>query len=195
MPAGWKYDLNSKETLHEFCRFETVYRLSGGFNLVLDNLEAGAKIPPMAPLSIDFATRKATVVKNVKVAKDAASGDTAIKIAKGSLAYTGMILGTGSAGATVSAIDKSNESYDVLTLAAAFGVAVKEGVVLFEASAAGGTTVKNKANFLSYALTKVEAGATIDAAGRAFEIRESKLIAPVSEKDKATLKGFFIFTI
>jgi hypothetical protein len=194
MPAGFKYDLNAKETLHEFCRFETVYRLSGGFNLVTDNMAEGAVVPPMAPLSIDFATRKATVVKNVRIVDNAASADTTLKIAKRSLAYVGMIVGTGSAGATVSAIDKTNENYDELTLSAALGAAVSKGDVLFEAAAAGGTTVKNKANFLNYAFTKVQPGATVTAVGRAFEIRETKLIAPISEKDKSTLKGFYIFT-
>lgn len=195
MAAGFKYDLTPKESLPEFCRFETVYRLSGGFNLVLDNLEKGAKIPPMTPLAVDFTTRKATVVKNVKVVEDAAADATEIKVAKNSFAYVGMFLGTGAKGATVSAIDKSKPDYDVLTLAAAFDAAVKKDTVLFEASAAGGTTVKNKANFLNYAWTKVEDGAAVDAIGQAFEIRESKLIVPISDKDKATLEGFFIFTL
>lgn len=192
MAAGLKYDLDPRPYYPEFCRFETVYRLTGGFNLVTDNLEQGARIPPLAPLSIDFATRKATVVKNARVTADAASADTTIRIAKGSLAYAGMIVGTGSAGATVSSIDKSNPDYDVITLSAALG-AVAKGKVLFEASAAGGTAVKNKANFLNYAWTKVEPGATVDGVGKAFEIKEAKLIAPIADKDKDTLKGFYIF--
>lgn len=106
-----------------------------------------------------------------------------------------MIVGTGTKGATVSAIDKTNSKYDVLTLNAALGEEVTDGQVLFEASSEEGTAVKNKANFLNYAFTKVEVGATIDAVGRAFEIRELKLYSPVSEKDKETLKGFFIFTL
>ncbi|MDR0573851.1 MAG: hypothetical protein LBG96_07480 [Tannerella sp.] len=193
MAAGLKYELDPRPYYPEFCRFETVYRLAGGFNLVTDNLEQGAKIPPLAPLSIDFATRKATVVKNVRVVEDAAVSSTTIKIAKGSLAYAGMIVGTGSAGATVSSIDKSNPDYDVITLSAAFGAATTKGKILFEASAAGGTTVKNKANFLNYAWTKVEPGATVDGVGRAFEVKESKLIAPIADKDKDTLKGVYIF--
>lgn len=80
MAAGFKYDLNAKDTLHEFCRFDTVFRLSGGFNLVTEKLETGALVPPMAPLAVDFATRKATVVKNVRVVEDAAANATAIKI-------------------------------------------------------------------------------------------------------------------
>ena len=41
MPAGFKYDLKSIEAnMPEMCRYETVYRYSGGFNLVL-NILAG----------------------------------------------------------------------------------------------------------------------------------------------------------
>lgn len=195
MAAGFKYDMDSKETLHEYCRYDTVYRFSGGFNLVTENLEAGAIIPPLAPLAIDFTTRKATVAKNVRVVESATAGATEIKVAKKSLAYVGMILGTGEAGASVDAIDKSNADYDTLTLSEAFGAAVAEGKILFEASAAGGTTAKNKANFLSYAAVKVESGATIDAVGRAYEIAESKLLSPIADKDKETLKGFYIYIL
>ena len=50
MAAGLKNDLDPRPYYPEFCRFETVYRLTGGFNLVTDNLEQGARIPPLAPL-------------------------------------------------------------------------------------------------------------------------------------------------
>lgn len=195
MPAGFKYDLDPNVYYPEFCRFETVYRLSGGFNLVTDNLEPGAMIPPMTPLAIDFSTRKATVVKNVKLIEAADADATEIKVKKGALVYPMMVLGTGSKGAAVASIDKSKTDYDKITLTAPFGAALKADDILFEASAAGGTTVKNEANFLNYAFTKVEPGATVDAIGRAFEIRESRLITPISSKDKATLKGFYIFTL
>jgi hypothetical protein len=193
MPAGYKFKKNLNETIHEYCRVDTLYRSSGGFNLVIDNMAEGAVVSTMAPLSIDFDTRKATVVKNVRMADNAVAADTALKIAKGSLAYAGMFVGTGSAGATVSAIDKSNEKYDVLTLSAALGEAVSKGDVLFEASAQDGTTVKNKASFLNYAFTKVEPGASVTVVYRAFEVRETKLIDPISKKDKETLKGFYLF--
>lgn len=47
---------------------------------------------PLAPLYVDFKTRKAVAVKNVKVIEKVTTG-TKIKIAKGSLAYVGMHLG------------------------------------------------------------------------------------------------------
>lgn len=193
MPAGMKYNLNPLEVEKELCNQKTIYRLAGGFNLVDAALADGVYLPHLAPLSIDFATRKAVAVKNVRVVEAVAADATAIKVAKGSLAYNGMILGTGAKDATVSTIDKTNANYDLITIAAAFTVALTMGQVLFEASAAGGTTVKNACNFLNYARVKVETGATVTAVGQAYEIKESKLSLPVSSKDKESLGARFMF--
>lgn len=192
MPAGMKYDLNPMETAKEFCRFDTVYRLSGGFNLDLSNLESGSQIPPFTPLAIDFKTRKATAVKNVRVVSDVTTTATSIKIAKRSIAYVGMFIGNGSKGAKVTAIDKSNSNYDTLTTEAAIGDAISSGEVLFEASDVGGTSVKNRAFAYNYAYTKVEPGASVTAIGQAFEIKRDNLITPVSEKDIESLGSRFM---
>lgn len=193
MPPGIKYDLAAVGATPEVCNIATIYRLAGGFNLVDDKLVAGSFLPPLAPLAIDFATRTAVAVKDVKVVEAAAADATSLKIAKKSLAYVGMFLGTGTKGATVMAVEKSNAAYDVVTIDAPLTVAVTVGQILFEASAAGGTTVKNKANFLNYARVKVEAGATVTAIGQVFEIIESKLELAVSEKSKTTLGARFMF--
>lgn len=193
MPAGFKYDLNPMDVLKELCRFDTVYRLSGGFNFEDENVPDGTMLMPLVPLHVDFATRKATAVKNVKVVEKVSSG-TKIKIAKGSLVYKGMHLGDGTAGATVSSINTSNASYDELTMSAA-SLTPEAGDVLFEAAAADGTAPKTTANFLNYAVTKVEPGATVTAIGQAYEVRESKLYVPISAKDKETLTSRFLFTI
>ncbi len=193
MPPGIKYDLAAVGATPEVCNIATIYRLAGGFNLVDDKLVAGSFLPPLAPLAIDFATRKAVAVKDVKVVEAADANATSLKIAKKSLAYVGMFLGTGTKGATVTAIDKSNAAYDVVTIDAALTVAVAVGQILFEASAAGGTTVKNKANFLNYARVKVETGATVTAIGQVFEIVESKLELPIGDKSKGTLGARFMF--
>lgn len=192
MPAGFKYNLKPLQSENELCRFETAYRLSGGFNLDITNLERGAYVPSICPLKVDFTTRTAIAVKNVRVVEAVVSGATSIKIAKDSLAYVGMHIGNGTKGATVSAVNKSNADYDVLTTTA-FDAAAAAGIVLFEASAAGGTTPKNVANYLLYAATKVEPGATVTAIGQLFEIKESKLTAPVSAKDKESLGDRFMF--
>ena len=196
MAAGMKYNLDPIEKIMpEMCRFETVYRYSGGFNLVLDNLTGVKAIPPMTPLVLDFKARKATVVINVEVAEKYTSG-TSMKIKKGSLAYVGMFIGDGTNGAKINKIDTSNELYDTLTLAAAFGssVTVEVGTVLYEAKAVDGTEKKASATALNYAWTKVEQGATVTAVGRAYEIRPSRLIAPISEADKESLGDRFMFT-
>ena len=196
MAAGLKYNLDPIEkVMPEMCRFETVYRYSGGFNLALDNLTGVEAIPPMTPLVLDFKARKATVVINVEVAEKYTSG-TSMKIKKGSLAYVGMFIGDGTNGAKINKIDKSNEAYDTLTLAAAFGssVTVEVGTVLYEAEAVDGTEKKASATALNYAWTKVEPGATVTAVGRAYEIRPSRLIAPISEADKESLGDRFMFT-
>ena len=147
---------------------------------------------PLTPLHVDLKTRKASAVKNVKVVEKVTTG-TKIKIAKGSLAYKGMHLGDGTSGATVSSINTNNEKYDELTMSEA--LAAEADAVLFEAVAADGTTPKATANFLNYAVTKVEPGATVTAIGRAYEVRESKLYVPISEKDKESLTSRFLFTI
>lgn len=196
MPAGLHYNLEQIEKpTPEMCRIETIYRYSGGFNLVLTNLTGVKTIPPLTPLVLDFKKRQATVVINVEVAEKYTTG-TSMKVKKNSLAYVGMFIGDGTNGAKVNKIDKANADYDTLTLAAAFGssVTVEAGTVLFEAKAQDGIEPKATATALNYATTKVEEGATVTAIGRAYEIRPTKLIVPISEKDKASLGDRFMFT-
>lgn len=187
MPAGMKYNLDPIATAKEMCRFDTIYRLSGGFNLDLDNLENGSQVPPLTPLAIDFKARKATTVKNVRVVSDVTTTAKTINVAKGSLAYVGMFIGNGEKGAKVVAIDKSTANHDVLTTESAIGATITKGTVLFESMTIDGTEAKNKAVAYNYSWTKVEPGATVTAIGRAYEIKEANLIAPVSEKDKESL--------
>lgn len=196
MPAGLHYNLEQIEKpTPEMCRIETIYRYSGGFNLVLTNLTGVKTIPPLTPLVLDFKKRQATVVINVEVAEKYTTG-TSMKVKKNSLAYAGMFIGDGTNGAKVGKIDKANADYDTLTLAAAFGssVTVEAGTVLFEAKAQDGTEPEATATALNYATTKVEEGATVTAIGRAYEIRPTKIIVPISEKDKASLGDRFMFT-
>lgn len=196
MPAGLHYNLEQIEKpTPEMCRIETIYRYSGGFNLVLTNLTGVKTIPPLTPLVLDFKKRQATVVINVEVAEKYTTG-TSMKVKKNSLAYAGMFIGDGTNGAKVNKIDKANADYDTLTLAAAFGssVTVEAGTVLFEAKTQDDTEPKATATALNYATTKVEEGATVTAIGRAYEIRPTKIIVPISEKDKASLGDRFMFT-
>ena len=196
MASGYKYNLTPiEEPTPEMCRVETIYRYSGGFNLVLDNLTGVKAIPPLTPLVLDFKTRKATAVINVEVVEEISAGSTTLKVKKGSFVKAGIHLGNGTNGGTVESVDATSSSeYDTVTLAASPTLAAKKGDVLFEATAVAGKTPKATATALNYAYTKVEEGATVTAIGRAYEIRPTKLIVPISEKDKASLGDRFMFT-
>ena len=194
MPAGFNYNLNPDAVAEEICDVQTLHHKRGAYKLDTTGLTIGSKLPRFTPVAVNLATRVAKVVKNVKVLEDVAADATSVKIAKGSLAYVGMHLGTGTKGATVSAIDTSNASYDILTISAAFTVKVNAGTVLFEATAAGGTTPKNVANFVIYEETKVENGIVLVALiMRAYEIQEGKLALAFSAKDKEALTARFQF--
>ena len=136
MPAGIKYDMNPLEVEKELWNQATTYRLAGGFNLDDDKLVAGTFLTSLVPLAVDFATRKAKAVKNVKVYENAAANAVAIKIEKNSLAYVNMYLGNGTKAAQVTAIDKTNAAYDALTIT--LGAAVTAGNILFETTAVVG---------------------------------------------------------
>ena len=159
----------------------------------IPNLAVGTILPSFIPVYADLKNKFAHTVRNIRVAEAYASG-TSIKIAKTPLAYVGMFIGNGSKGAKVTAIDKSNEKYDVLTIEAAFGENVAKDAVLFEAAAVDGTKQKYVANSALYERTKVDDGIVLVALLRtAAEIEPSKLAIPFSENDKANLKGWFEF--
>lgn len=167
MPAGMTYNLNPLETEKELYRVETGYRLSGGFNLDDDKLVEGSYLPVLAPLAIDFSTRKAKAVKNVKVYENALSNATSIKIEKNSLAYANMYIGNGSKAAQVTAIDKTNASYDVLTVT--LGAAVTAGNILMETASSSSITAAVKGVYELTIGTNATAGDKISVGGIEFE--------------------------
>ena len=193
MAAGCKYNLKPIEVEKELCNQQTIYRMIGGFNLVDPSIPNGVYVPHTAPIAVDFKTRKVVVCKNVRVTEEVAADGLKVKVSKGHLVIVGMTLGTGKKGALISAIDKSNSTYDEITVAAAFEEVIKAGAVLFEAGAAGGTTQKNTATHLNYARVKVEEGATITAMGQVYEIKDTILPCPVSKGDKESLGARFMF--
>lgn len=194
MPAGWKYEKKIEGTMPEMCDYSTAYRLPGGFNLVLDNLTGVTAIPPCTPLVVDFKARTATAIVNVTVHETISAGATTLKVKKGSLVYPNIHLGNGTNGGTVKGVDKTNAEYDVITLDGTPTLVAKAGDVLFEATAVAGKIPKVTANALNYAWCKVEQGATVTAMGAVYDIKPSKLIAPVSDKDKESLGSRFLFT-
>ena len=190
MSAGIKYDLNPMEVTREMCRIDTIQRLSGGVIFEDTDVPSGTLLMPLTPLAVNLKTHKAKAVKNVRVVEKVTSG-TKVKIAKYSLAFVGMFLSDGTTTTKVTAIDKSNASYDLLTVGTA--VTPEAGDVLFEVANADGKTPKHEANMLNYATTKVETGASLTPIYRAFEVCESRLYAPIAEADKETLSSRFFF--
>lgn len=152
MAAGTKYNLNPEYKPEEFYRVETGVRKSGPWKLDITNLVAGSVLPVFTPVQADLKKRTLVPVRNVKVVEAYTTGDSnlTIKVAKDSLAYQGMFIGSGKKGAEVASIDKSNKDYDVLTIKAAFGENIAKDTVLFEATAVGETVKKNTANFVLY---------------------------------------------
>ena len=172
------------------CRVDTIQRLSGGVNFEDSDVPAGTLIMPLTPLVVDLKTRKAKAVKNVRVVEKVASG-TKVNVSKYSLAFVGMFLSNGTTTVKVNAIDKSKADYDTLTVSAA--ITPDAGAVLFEVAASGDTTPKNAANMLNYATFKAGEKESLTPIYRAFEVCESKLYAPISEADKASLTDRFFF--
>ena len=197
MAAGTHYDLKPDYKPEEFYRVETGVRKSGPWKLDIANLVVGSFLPVFTPVQADSVKRTLIPVRNVKVVEAYTTGADAlsIKIAKESLAYVGMFIGSGKKGAKVVAIDKTNKGYDVLTIEAAFGENIAKDAVLFEATAVAGTVKKNTANFVLYDAKKVENdGAVLGTLlMQAYEVKERKLVLPIHELDKVGLTSRFQF--
>ncbi len=197
MAAGTKYNLTPDYKPEEFYRVETGVRKSGPWKLDITNLVVDSILPVFTPVQADLKARTIVPVRNVRVIEAYTTGETAktIKVAKGSLAYVGMFLGSGTKGAKVTAINTTNKDYDVLTLDAAFGEDIAKDTVLFEATAAGGTKKKNIANFVMYDAKKVENDGPVlcTLLMQAYEVKEDKLQLPFHEQDKEGLTSRFQF--
>lgn len=191
MAAGFTYNLTPEEVKEERYDVETGRRRIGPYKLDTTNLPVGEYLPSFTPIAADLKKKTAQVAIRVEVAEKFTTGsNTTLKIKKKSFAYAGMHLGNGSNGAQVSSIDKSNENYDTLTLAADFGANLKVGDVLFEASAVGGTTPKVTANSALYERHKIGEGELVTLLMKAFEIEPAKLAIPFHAKDKANMPYF-----
>lgn len=193
MSAGFKYNIDPEPSIEERYDVSTGIRRRGPYRLDTTNLNIGDNLPSFIPIAANLKNKKCVVVRNVQVAEAYVSGATSLKIKKRSYVYVGMHIGNGTKGATVSAIDKSNAKFDLLTISD-FGANLAADAVLFEATAAGGTTPKNVANSALYENRKVEDGHNLVALlSVAREIEPDKLIVPFSAKDKEKLGSDFQF--
>ena len=190
------YDLNPVVENEERYAVRTGERRIGIYVLDKTNLPLNAVIPTFAPICADLKYKTCQLVRNMSVYEAYVTGDTAltIKVNKGSFPYSGMFIGNGTKGATVSSVDTSNIAYDVLTIAAAFGANLAAGDVLFEATAAGGTKQKYIANSALYTRKKItEDICDITLLRTAAEIEPDKLAIPFSASDKSNMAGWFQF--
>lgn len=188
--AGFKYNLPPKEEQEERYDVSTGLRRRGNYVLDVAGLAEGSYVPSFTPIAADLKAKTAKIVVNILVKENVGATDTKVKIAKGSYVVMGTILGNGTKGATITAIDKSKAEYDELTIDAAMG-ALKTGDVLFEAKATDGKEPKNVANSALYETHKVTDGInSVALLQRAFEIEPEKLATPFSAKDKANLPHF-----
>lgn len=192
MAAGFKYNLEPEVEQEERYDVETGRRRRGPYKLDTTNLVVGSWLPSFTPIAADLVKKTAQVAIRVEVYEKFTTGsNTTLKIKKGSLAYKGMHLGNGAHGATINAIDKSDKAFDKLTLAADFGEDLEAGTVLYEATAADGTTPKIIANSALYERKQVEDGIVLVALlMRAFEIEPTKLAMPFADIDKANMPHF-----
>ena len=195
MSAGYKYYMEPEPSIEERYDVSTGVRRRGPYKLDTTNLVAGSFLPSFTPIAADLVKKTAQVAIRVEVYEKFTTGsNTTLKIKKNSLAYVGMFVGSGKKGAEVTAIDKSNAGYDVLTIKAAFGENIAKDAVLFNAVAVDGLKQKHVANSALFNRTKVEDGITLVSLLRtAAEIDPSKLVMPFSENDKANMKGWFEF--
>jgi hypothetical protein len=116
---------------------------------------------------------------------------TTLDIAKGSGVQAGMQIIIGEATYTVTAVDSSNGTKDVLTLSEGLAADVSANTNFTEVQK---SVPAKTANFVIYEETKVENGIVLVALiMRAYEIQEAKLTLPISEKDKETLTSRFQF--
>lgn len=197
MAAGTHYNLNPDYKPEELYRVETGVRKSGPWKLDISNLVVGSVLPVFTPVQADLKNRTVVPVRNLKVVEAYTTGDAnlTIKVAKGSLVYAGMFIGSGKKGAEVASIDKSNKDYDVLTIKAAFGENIAKDAVLFEATAVEGAVKKNTANFVLFDEKKVESDGAVlcTLLMQAYEVKEGKLVLPIHELDKVGLTSRFQF--
>lgn len=80
------------------------------------------------------------VIKAYRLVAAVAAADTTIKIAKGSGVAVGDIIATGKKGVACTAIDTSNDDYDIVTVT--LGVAVAEDTVLYQAKEASASAAE-----------------------------------------------------
>ena len=150
-------------------------RRQGGYDIDKSKLPAGlAYLPKGAVLAFLAVSGKVTAVKTAKVVEEAASG-TKLKIDKANIIVVGDVIG----GLTVSAIDRSNADYDVLTVSS-ISEKLNIGDVIADAN------VSNVCG-LNYATVKLDSYPSCTPTIQAYEIEEDTLPYPINNAIKEAL--------
>ncbi len=108
----------------------------GGFNLVTTGLAAGTVVPSGTVLGYDEANRTATIIKGATVVENVAADGVSIKVDKNHILVVGDVIAATADAAAITAIDKTNENYDTITVDATLG-AITAGAGVYQAAAAG----------------------------------------------------------
>jgi hypothetical protein len=166
-------------------------RANGGFTL--PSGLPGLYLLKGAPLSVNYTTRTANAVKTATVL--AGSTATVTRLPKGSSFVVGSVISNvvGAIAVAITAIDTTNTDYDALTHATVTTPFVT-GSTIFEATAAGGTSVYlNAVNALLSDNVKLVGSPTVTAVIAALEIQELNLPYPISAEMKVSLTSRFQF--
>ena len=110
MEVGFKFNKAQKP---EPVRIEQVFAEKPGGGLVAN---PDYDVPPTSAVGYDAATGLYKPIKAYKLVASVESSDTTIKIAKGSGVAVGDIIAHGKVGVACTAVDKTNDSYDVVTV-------------------------------------------------------------------------------
>lgn len=110
---------------------EIITTAQGGFVLDETVFPAGTILKAGTVVGYDESTRKAKVLKGGVLQASATNVDTTYKVLKGSNILVGMSLNLpGGTARAITAIDNSNASYDLLTVATTIGVAAAAGIMI-----------------------------------------------------------------
>lgn len=110
MEVGFKFNKAQKP---EPVRIEQVFAEKPGGGLVAN---PDYDVPPTSAVGYDAATGLYKPIKAYKLVDSVESADTSIKIAKGSGVAVGDIIAHGKVGVACTVVDKTNDSYDVVTV-------------------------------------------------------------------------------
>lgn len=126
MEVGFKFNKAPKP---EPVRIEQVFAEKPGGGLVAN---PDYDVPPTSAVGFDASTGLYKPIKCYKLVADVETTDTTIKIAKGSGVAVGDIIAHGKVGVACTAVDKTNDAYDEVTVTLGVEVSVDDDPWLYQ---------------------------------------------------------------